>query len=53
MKVEHDYAVVELYKDAGDDYMRVTISPDIDQLPTNRIHFRLVLIFFKGGNKKF
>jgi len=37
--VEHDYAVIELAKKAGDDYMRVTISPELDQLVVNRIHF--------------
>jgi len=38
--IEHDYAVIELAKKAGDDYMRVTISPEVNQLPVNRIHFR-------------
>lgn len=37
--IEHDYAVIELAKKAGDDYMRVTISPEVNQLPVNRIHF--------------
>jgi V8-like Glu-specific endopeptidase len=37
--IEHDYAVIELAKKAGDDYMRVTIAPEVDQLPVNRIHF--------------
>ena len=37
--IEHDYAVIELAKDAGNDYMRFTISPDLSQF-TGRIHFR-------------
>lgn len=37
--IEHDYAVIELAKDAGVDYMRFTISPDLTQF-NGRIHFR-------------
>lgn len=36
---EHDYAVIELKKDAGADYMRFTISPNLTELHHNRIHF--------------
>lgn len=36
--IEHDYAVIELAKDAGVDYMRFTISPDLTQF-NGRIHF--------------
>ena len=39
--IEHDYAVIELAKDAGNDYMRFTISPDLSQF-TGRIHFRWI-----------
>ena len=37
--IEHDYAVIELAKVAGNDYMRFTISPDLTQF-NGRIHFR-------------
>lgn len=38
--VEHDYAVIELSKPAGEDYMRVTVSPDLSELsPNSRVHF--------------
>jgi len=38
--VEHDYAVIELTKPASEDYMRVTVSPELENLmPSQRVHF--------------
>lgn len=37
--IEHDYAVIELAKSAGNDYMRFTISPNLTEFNINRIHF--------------